>query len=945
MTELAIDDRADFLASSSDDGRVVVNSLFSAESASYDFRRPVKAVALEPEYGKSSSRTILTGGRNEQLILASKSWFGSMTNTTLHSGEGTIFTIKWRGGLVAWANEQGVQLYDMVASKRIGHVKRRKGSPRPDLFRPHLFWREDNELLIGWANSVTVVRIKTIGTAGPGLAAGSTSPSVSQMAAAVGLEKVARIPAERVPEIKATFKTDFVICGIAPLQKRKDLLVLLTVEVDPSVLGDVNVLPPATPKGTTSPTPARTENNAPEIHVVEYSGREIANDVLASVVGYQFYQPNDYHLDYLDFDQTYYIVSPKDIIVARPRDMADHIEWLLERQRYAEALKAAESAGDDYSVKGRLKVDDIIDIGQKYLQALFAQGNYEEVAGLCPKILRQDPTLWEQWVFSFADHGQLPALVPSMPTGKPQLSAQAYQVVLEYGLDKNRKLLVEIVRTWPPSLYDLTAILALVEARLEAEPNDLLLMEAAMELNAHAKIWDRQLLFALKIGSPSAIGIVTRHNLYHLLQGDMIRLIFDSDERLLDTDKDLVARIGEELAEEDKTDGGLITNFVSIATPVGRVRAATLCPGVQLLVECADKVPPATVVDSLKDFSGFLHIYLDALWKRERQRRDLRQEGAPYHSLQVELYAEYDPMRLLDFLRASSSYSVSAAYDVCQRRDLVPEMVFLLGKMGDNKKALALIIERMVDVHGAIAFAKDQNDPALWEDLLAYSMDKPPFILGLLENVGSSMLDPALVVERIPDGLPVLGLKGAVLRLLEDYGVQLYLREGCGKVVQGDAIGLLEALVASQMRGFVVGDRPGSCSTCSLPNFGEKGDLGANTEEEAPVLFACNHWFHSGCLLSQTGRVAPPSESYLAESREDYLVVLRRRIRPIYANDDRPKAEDGEPVPLTHSDDFRTRRRFAKMALACPLCETSGSLSGRLFKTDSEIRAEPIRAV
>ena len=32
-------------------------------------------------------------------------------------------------------------------------------------------------------------------------------------------------------------------------------------------------------------------------------------------------------------------------------------------------------------------------------------------------------------------------------------------------------------------------------------------------------------------------------------------------------------------------------------------------------------------------------------------------------------------------------------------RDLVPEMVFLLGRMGNNKKALNLIIERLGDVN------------------------------------------------------------------------------------------------------------------------------------------------------------------------------------------------------------------------------------------------------
>jgi hypothetical protein len=65
------------------------------------------------------------------------------------------------------------------------------------------------------------------------------------------------------------------------------------------------------------------------------------------------------------------------------------------------------------------------------------------------------------------------------------------------------------------------------------------------------------------------------------------------------------------------------------------------------------------------------------------------------------------------------------AYHICEKRDLVPEMVFILGRMGNNKKALMLIINRLGDVQRAIDFAKEQKDDDLWEDLLTYSMDKP----------------------------------------------------------------------------------------------------------------------------------------------------------------------------------------------------------------------------
>jgi hypothetical protein len=89
------------------------------------------------------------------------------------------------------------------------------------------------------------------------------------------------------------------------------------------------------------------------------------------------------------------------------------------------------------------------------------------------------------------------------------------------------------------------------------------------------------------------------------------------------------------------------------------------------------------------------------------------------------MYAEFATDRLIGFLRSSSSYDLEMAYKICQERDLVPEMVFLLGRMGNNKKALTLIIERLGDVHRAIDFAKEQSDDDLWEDLLMYSETRP----------------------------------------------------------------------------------------------------------------------------------------------------------------------------------------------------------------------------
>ena len=55
---------------------------------------------------------------------------------------------------------------------------------------------------------------------------------------------------------------------------------------------------------------------------------EVCTDLL-SIRGYEQYQPSDFHMEYLNEDQHYFIVSPKDVVVGKPRDMDDHVEWLI----------------------------------------------------------------------------------------------------------------------------------------------------------------------------------------------------------------------------------------------------------------------------------------------------------------------------------------------------------------------------------------------------------------------------------------------------------------------------------------------------------------------------------------------------------------------------------------------------------------------------------------
>jgi hypothetical protein len=71
----------------------------------HDMKRPMRTVSLEPNYGKRTTRQFVCGGMAGALILHEKGWLGSK-EVPLFSGEGPIWTTRWRGNLIAWANDE-----------------------------------------------------------------------------------------------------------------------------------------------------------------------------------------------------------------------------------------------------------------------------------------------------------------------------------------------------------------------------------------------------------------------------------------------------------------------------------------------------------------------------------------------------------------------------------------------------------------------------------------------------------------------------------------------------------------------------------------------------------------------------------------------------------------------------------------------------------------------
>lgn len=90
----------------------------------------------------------------------------------------------------------------------------------------------------------------------------------------------------------------------------------------------------------------------------------------------------------------------------------------------------------------------------------------------------------------------------------------------------------------------------------------------------------------------------------------------------------------------------------------------------------------------------------------------------------------------------------------------------------------------------------------MWEDLLTYSETKPRFIRGLLDNVGPE-IDPIRIIRRIRNGLEIPGLKAALIKVLQDYNLQVSLMEGCKTILDSDCRNLALTLHDGQTNGFL----------------------------------------------------------------------------------------------------------------------------------------------
>ncbi len=536
-----------------------------------------------------------------------------------------------------------------------------------------------------------------------------------------------------------------------------------------------------------------------------------------------------------------FVQSPYDCVLAVKRDLSDHLTWLLDHERYEQAwllieqkpeVVAAlperqptstpstpakgqqslaeffESDDDPHGSQAPNRgVDSAVEkekrrIGDMWVQQLVAAGDWASAGKVAGEVLGVSPR-WEHWLWTFAHANRFDEITPYIPTTKlhPPLPSLIYEVILGHYIMHDRTRLKELLERWDPHMFDISSVAAAIEEKLKAN----YVNEVATESGEQGKDWRILLEMLAKLyiadGRPrEALKCYVR------LQNADAAMAIIRHFHLLSA-----------LADD-------ISGFVTIRISKDQLESLSLheledasTEAVHVLVDEAlhGNVSPEEVIRQLERkghlFRPFLFFYMKALWKGRgsddslgRRNDRMTTEGKvfveDYGDLAVELFAEFDRPLLMEFLRSSQSYSYERASTICEAKNYVPELVHLLAKTGQTKRALFLVIDKLGDVSQAVSFAKEQNDPDLWNDLLDYSMDKPRFIRALLEEVGTA-INPIALVRRIPEGLEIEGLRDGVGRMVREYEIQFSISEGVAKVLRGEVATGMDTLRAGQKKG------------------------------------------------------------------------------------------------------------------------------------------------
>ncbi|VEU24280.1 DEKNAAC105512 [Brettanomyces naardenensis] len=803
---LSLDTDGEYFASGSMDGTVVIGSIENeSDITRYDFKRPIYAVALDKKY--RSSRAFFSGGTSGKLTRSMKGWLGQRQDTVFGEDNGPITMIKTIDDLLFWTNDGGIHIAQISSKAALLDVPLPEDFPRPEVYWPRVHIIDRDRILLAWVNHIWVFRINVTR---------ATRSSTSNILSSAASSFISPIEEKEIEIERHTSLEDMLIAGVSEFND--NLLVL-------------NYIPPQSTRDEKTGRKVLS-GQPPELVIVnrvtldEESVDEVALNRFSSL------GLNDYHLhQYVSQSEgpKWYLISANDGVVVQEFSLRDRLNWLTAKGRYLEAWNMS-----------ALWLDKIerLDIGIRQANEYVSEDQWSEAAEFLGEVFKvtseESPAYlericreWNSWLQIFLDAGHIKQIVdvlPCNPLGPdggidPKFYALSFDCFLS---KKEYDHVIEFVTKWDHRLFDVDELAYKIGEVLK-EGDEKFPVDTDMTITDNDRyVGLRETYVALRVELDEPEKCVD-----HLIKlRDKEIMQFLDEHHLIHQNMNKLPIIMRIAADEDDLKRKRIPKL-----------REELSVNISILVESSHEILPGRITDVM-DNAGMnfvSYLYLEKLSREDKLLvRDLEDE-------MVELYALYNRDELSEFLGKHKNYSIEKAIKVCEQTHCIPELAYLLSKVGENKKALTLIIDDLEDPQMAIRFVESANDKELWDFLLDYSMDRPDFIRALLEASGD-LIDPIPVVDRIPKGIEIKGLRDALIKITKNMVLDDWMYKIILQIIWKDTVATSDKYRDLRLQGYCYGALNNRVRSTMQTLIQMPGDTNQPLVSEGEVLGENNVW-------------------------------------------------------------------------------------------------------
>jgi hypothetical protein len=633
---------------------------------------------------------------------------------------------------------------DISTQSAICQLQPSRGVGVDDPYPCHLFWRNDSDLIIGWADSCKILRIEE---------GNSDLTSTTKIARTI-----------------ISWQADCIICGMFPLDD--DHLVYLGYSPpDENEMAEFSSL--------SVEETAREFTNEPELIVANTKTGEIVSADVLPLRGVNMDGPfayfllstyqcqNNGALDSLkwklkNYEKTrggdrgnaplLFVLSSEDMIVARIRDVNDRVRVALEEKNLKLAIEIA------MADRTSLRIYSFSDLLSVYLNHLLEKGTFLETAQECARLIQFDTPLWSIWIERFIQFHQLPTLCPFIPLEKPRLDNSIYEGILIYLMETNSRYFLDLLKKWSkikPTLFDhsvmidrLHSLISSRQSSTEEPTNRLYHFTEEDEMTSHSLSTEQQQQNRTYfLAAQAHLYMISKEfvkalNAYLQMNMNELSLHEESQKNGPEESNSPLAQVAEhrqifDLIEKESLFTAVENKIVNL------IRISKELAG-KLLVNNADKLPIKSIANQLSSDRRLLHWYLHLIFT-DPTTREIYSDATEFselHKKQVKLYAEFAPSfsykrkdfskevvdvrspeailerknifetSFINFIK-SGLVDLNYCLQEClnhQPKPLYPEMIFIFSVKGDRRKALNLLLTEMKNVSLAIDVIEDEFD-------------------------------------------------------------------------------------------------------------------------------------------------------------------------------------------------------------------------------------------